>query len=289
MRGSVEAIGTIAVQRVIESEGPFVPPHEMFLEATPAAVAPHRHWLAPKALTPDGGLLILAVQSFLLRTRHHTILVDTCVGNDKTVEWHPPWHRRRDETWLRNLKAHGVSPADIDFVLCTHLHVDHTGWNTSLIDGHWQPTFPRARYLFARREVAHASEQGGATFEENVAPILDAGRAELIDGDFALDDEVFLEPTPGHTPGHVAVTLRSRGEHGVITGDLIHSPLQCAHPEWNYAYDAEPEVARQTRRRFLERHADAATLVLASHFPSPSAGRFVRAGEAFRFRYGDGG
>lgn len=279
------AIGGIEVRRIIEMEGPFLPPAEMFADATAEAVAPHRHWLEPRSLGPVDGCLVLAVQSFVLRTRHHTILVDTCIGNDKTVEWHPPWHRRSDMTWLRNLKANGLTPANIDFVMCTHLHIDHCGWNTSLIDGRWQPTFPNARYLFARREVEAAEQAGGATFAENVLPILDAGRAELVEDDFELDDEVRLEPTPGHTPGHVAVRLTSAGDKGVITGDLMHSPLQCAHPDWGYVYDALPDVARRTRRRFLETHCGEGTLVLASHFPSPSIGNFVQAPENFRFRY----
>ncbi len=279
------SIGEIEVRRVIEMEEPFVTPAEMFPAATAAAVAACRSWLEPRALCPASGRLILAIQSFVLRTRHHTILIDPCVGNDKTVEFHPPWHRRRDLTWLRNLKANGVEPADIDFVMCTHLHIDHCGWNTTLIDGRWQPTFPNARYLFARSEVEHAQATGGATFEENVLPILDAGRADLVDGHFALNDHVRLEPTPGHTPGHVSVALTSSGQRAVITGDLIHSPLQCAYPEWGYAYDALPEVAGQTRRRFLETRCGDGALVLANHFPSPSFGRVVESGTAFRFRY----
>lgn len=279
------AIGEIEVRRIVEMEGPFLPPHEMFAEATPDVVEPYRQWLEPRALCPITGRLRLAVQSFVLRTRRHTILIDPCVGNDKTVDWPRRWHHRRDMTWLRNLKANGLTPADIHYVMCTHLHVDHCGWNTTLIDGRWRPTFPNARYVFARREVEAAQRAGGPTFEENVVPILDAGQADLVGDDFALDDHVHLEPTPGHTLGHVSLRLTSAGRNGVITGDLIHSPLQCAHAEWDYVGDADPEEARRTRRRFLEEECAAGTLVLATHFPSPSFGRFVRAAENFRFRY----
>jgi hypothetical protein len=180
-------LGEILIDRVIESEEPFLPPHEMFAEATPEALAPHRPWLEPRALCPESGKLILPVQSYLLRTRHHTILIDSCVGNDKSFSWHEPWHRRRDPTWLANLAAAGVRPERIDFVLCTHLHVDHCGWNTRLVEGRWVPTFPNARYVFSRQEFAHRESLDDTTFRENVLPVMEAGQGVLVEMDHALD------------------------------------------------------------------------------------------------------
>lgn len=283
--GVTRAVGGIEITGIVEFAGQFLFPEEMFPAATPDAIAPHRCWLEPAALCPESGRLNLTVQSFVLRTRHHTILVDPCVGNDKTLEIYPPWHKRRDFTWLNNLKAQGLTPEDIDVVMCTHLHIDHSGWNTSLIDGHWRPTFPKARYLFSRRELAAAEALGGPTFEENVLPILEAGLADLVEPDFVLDDEVSFEPTPGHTPGHVSVRLASGGACAVISGDVMHSPLQCAEPEWGCVFDAMPEEADRTRRRFLERACADGTLVFANHFPLPSAGLIAAHGKGFRFRY----
>ena len=278
-------LGDIALHRILELEEPFVAPTEMFAAATAENLEPHRHWLEPKALCPETGKLILPVQSYLVRTRHHTILIDTCIGNDKSADWHKPWHKRSDPTWLENLAAVGVHPKEIDYVLCTHLHLDHTGWNTHLVDGRWMPTFPNARYVFSRREYDHSAEEGGDSFEENVVPVMESGQGVLVDMDFALDDEVWLEPTPGHTPGHVAIRLASKGAAAVMCGDLIHSPVQCAHPDWDFIYDHDPELARRTRRRFLEAQCEGGTLVLTAHFPSPSVGTVMPEGDVFRFHY----
>lgn len=282
---SALALGDISVQRIVESEAPFRTLAEMFPAATPEAIERHRHWLEPRALCPETGKIILPVQSYLVRTRRHTILIDTCVGNDKSVAWHPRWHRQRERAWLDGLAAAGAGPEDIDFVLCSHLHVDHCGWNTTLRDGRWVPTFPNARYVIARREYEHSQAEAEPIFAENVLPVMEAGQAVLVEMDHALDDEVWLEPTPGHTPGHVAIRLRSRGHGAVMCGDLMHSPVQCAHPEWNYARDRIPELAGKTRRRFLEDQCESGALVLTAHFPSPSVGHIVAQEEAFRFAY----
>ena len=278
-------LGDMTVQRIVEMEFPFRTPGELYIDATDEAIDRHRHWLEPWALDPASGRIILAVQSYLLRTRHHTILIDTCVGCDKTSTFLPAWHRRSDRGWLARLTAAGVRPEAVDYVLCTHLHSDHCGWNTQLVDGRWVPTFPNARYVLARREVAHQESLGTPSFAESVLPILEAGQAQLVDTDFALDDQVWLEPTPGHTPGHVAVGMASGGAAAVMSGDLMHSPLQCALPDWRYRIDSDPEEANRTRRRFLESNESSGRLVLTAHFPSPSMGRIVAADDAFRFDF----
>lgn len=279
------SVGDIAVTRLLEMEMPFRTPEEAFIEATAENVAPHRHWLEPHTLCPASGKLILAVQSYLLRTSRHTILIDTCVGCDKQNAWFPPWHQRQDASWLASLAAAGVAPEAVDFVLCTHLHSDHCGWNTQLRDGRWVPTFPNAKYIFAKREVEHYDAEPNESYQESVLPVIEAGQAVLVAMDHALDDEVWLQPTPGHTPGHVAVNLASRGQEAVMCGDLIHSPLQCAHPDWRYGIDWDPELAKKTRRDFLEAQSESERTVLTAHFPSPSIGHVVAQDDTFRFRF----
>ncbi len=278
-------LGEITVQRIVESEEPFLALSDLFKEVSPEAIEAHRHWLEPWALCPKTGRIILPVQSYLVRTSRHTILIDACVGNDKTAPWHPPWQKRRDRTWPDRLAAAGVRPEDIDFVFCTHLHSDHCGWNTTLRDGRWVPTFPKARYIIAKREYEHAKSLGTNAYQESVLPVVATGQADLVEMDHALDDEIWLEPIPGHTPGHVAVRLASQGARAIMCGDIMHSPVQCAHPEWVFVSDHDPALARQTRRRFLEAQCDSGDLVLTAHFPSPSVGHIVPEGEAFRFRY----
>ena len=268
-------LGDITIERILELEAPLATPLEFFDEAVPEAVAPHRHWLEPKALDPASGKMILPVQSYLVRTRHHTILIDTCIGCRKSYDGVPEWKDRRDETWLRNLAAAGVGPGDIDYVFCTHFHVDHCGWNTRLVDGRWMPTFANAKYIFAADEYAASEADDGLVFRENVLPIMEARQAVLVDMDYALDDEVWLEPTPGHTAGHVAVNLTSKGERAVMCGDLMHNPIQLAHPEWSPKFDYDPAASAETRRRFLDSHCETDTLVLTAHFPSPSIGHVV--------------
>ena len=225
------------------------------------------------------------MQSYLLKTSRHTILIDTCVGNQKSNRFFEPWYDRRSDLWPRRLAGAGVGLEDIDFVLCTHLHLDHCGWHTQLVDGRWLPTFPKARYLFAREEFDHRQRVADSTFVENVVPVMEAGQGVLVAMDHALDDEVWLAPTPGHTPGHVSIHLASKSAKAVMMGDVMHSPVQCAEPDWHAVSDDDPALARTTRRRFLHRHADTDTLILTAHFPSPSIGHLVAKGEAFRFDF----
>ena len=288
----IKSVGDISVQTVIEEVGPMGAPLANFAEATEEALAPHIHWMTPLAYNPDIGEFADApTQSYILKTSRHTIVIDTCTGNHKRHDtlW-PQWHRRTDFTWLEDLAKAGVDPQSVDYVFCTHMHVDHVGWNTQLIAGRWVPSFPNARYIFAKQELQWAEaqvEKGDWTFEESVAPILDAGLAEIVDTDFALNDNIWLEPHPGHTPAHCAVRMRSRGENAVMSGDLIHHPIQLAHPEWSPFYDDDPDLARITRRRFLEEQADKDILVMTAHFPLPSVGHVLSKKDAFAFRYAD--
>ena len=267
-------------------------PLEHFAEATSEALAPHLGWMTPDVYdTASGHFGICPIQSYVIKTGGLTILIDTCTGNHKRHEpcW-PASHMRTDFTWLEDLISAGVRPESVDYVFCTHMHVDHVGWNTKLVDGRWVPSFPNARYIFAKRELEWAEEQLNKqdwTYEESVVPVLEAGLAEVVDTDFALNDDIWLESQPGHTPGHCAVRMRSRGEHAVMSGDLIHHPIQLAHPEWSPFYDDDPVLARITRRRFLEDQADQDILVMTAHFPLPSVGHVISKGNAFGFRYAD--
>jgi glyoxylase-like metal-dependent hydrolase (beta-lactamase superfamily II) len=231
------------------------------------------------------------MQSYLVRTRHHTILVDTCVGDHKKRQ-RPSWNMTTSGKFLADLVAAGVRPEAVDYVLCTHLHVDHVGWNTQLRDGRWVPTFPNAKHVFSRQEWDYWAAVHQATPLEHIAdsvlPIVEAGQAVFVANDYALTDEVWLEPTPGHTPNHVSVHLASNGVHAVITGDMMHSPVQCAELMWVARPDYDRDLARATRRAFLERYCDTDVLICGTHFPSPSMGHIVPHGDAFRFKYEQG-
>ena len=278
-------VGNLIIQRVMEMQIPFLLPGEMFPSASPDELAELTRQFTPWAIDPESRRAILAVQSYLVRTARHTILIDTCIGCDKTNTRIPSWANRTDRGWLDRLAGTGVGPEQIDYVFCTHLHADHCGWNTRMLDGSWVPTFPNARYIFARTEVEHAERGGMPQYDENVLPVIRAGQAVLVDSDYALDDQVWLEPTPGHTPGHVAVHLESGSAHAVMWGDLLHSPLQCLRPDWYFMIDTDPVQSVASRRRVLESCCEHDHLVLSAHFPAPSVGRITAEGEAFRFGY----
>ncbi len=282
---TVLQLGDIAVQRIVEHEIPVYHPSEFFDEATPEALEPYRARLVPKALCPRTGRLVMPVVSYLVRTRHHLILIDTCVGCQKSYADPPEWHQPGNEAWLNKLKAAGVHPEDIDYVFCTHLHSDHCGWNTRLVDGRWTPTFPKAKYVFARDEFQAMEEENSLIFVENVQPILEARQAVLVDMDYALDDEIWLEPTPGHTVGHVAIHLKSGQHRAAMCGDLIHTPLQLAEPGWSPTFEYDLALSTATRKTFLDAHCESDTVVLTSHFPSPSVGHIVTRGKGYDFRY----
>jgi glyoxylase-like metal-dependent hydrolase (beta-lactamase superfamily II) len=283
------AVGNLAISRIIEMEQDF-PAREFFPDTSEADWAPHRDWLIEeKALIAASDSILLPMQSYVVRTSHHTILVDTCIGNHKERPSRPTWHQKTDQTYMNNLAALGLRPEDIDFVMCTHLHHDHVGWNTKLVDGRWVPTFPNAKYIMSGKELEvfrnHHDPAASPSLNDSVLPVVESGQAQLVSSDFALDDEVWLEPTPGHTPDHFAVRLASRGEHAVVGGDLMHSPVQCLHPEWRARPDFAPAQAQQTRRDFMARHAELGSLVCMMHFPLPSAGHFEASSDGFRFRY----
>ena len=278
-------IGDITIQRIVEHDVPVYLPTDMFDEATPDAIESYRDWLEPQALCPRTGCLVMPVLSYLVRTRQHTILIDTCVGCNKTYAEPTEWHQRSNEAWLTKLVEAGVHPEAIDYVFCTHLHSDHCGWNTRMIDGRWVPTFPNAKYVLARDECNAMQEEMSDIFVDNVQPILEAKQAVLVDLDYALDDEIWLEPTVGHTVGHVAIHLQSQKHRAAMCGDLIHSPLQLVEPDWSCNSDYDIAASANTRKRFLNAHCDSDTVILTAHFPLPSMGHIVSRGDNYDFAY----
>ena len=280
-------VGDIIIDRIVEMEVPFMTPADAFPDAPHDAIEANRHWLEPTALCPQTGKLIIAIQTWIIRTPKHLILVDTCIGCNKTNHYFSDWHQRSDDTWYVKLLDKGINPDEVDFVFCTHLHGDHCGWNTRLVDGRWVPTFPNAKYIIAREELNFVTGENTPAYQESVLPIIETGQVQAVDTDFVLDDCVRLASTPGHTAGHVAVHLSSKGKHAVLCGDLIHSPLQCLYPTWKYWIDLDQQLAINTRQAFLESRADDKQLVLTAHFPSPSSGFVDKKGDAFQFRFTD--
>ncbi|HEY7521923.1 MAG TPA: MBL fold metallo-hydrolase [Methylomirabilota bacterium] len=277
-------LGDVTVTRVVEIGRSTYPTASMLPTSTPDAIARHRGWLEPfwDASTDDLGSRI---GTWVVRTPEHLVLIDTGVGNDKKRE-NALWNLRRG-TFLDDLGAAGVMPEQVDLVVITHMHVDHVGWNTRLVNGRWVPTFPRARYVFAGEEWSfwkHESARGGdesGCIDDSVLPIVAAGQADLVDIAHRIDPWLRFEPSVGHTPGHVSVRLSTSAGEAVFSGDLMHRVVQVAEPEWSSRFCYDATRAAQTRREFVERHADSGTLILPAHFPRP--GYIVRAGEDFRF------
>lgn len=276
-------IGDVTISKLVELE---VTGGSRFLlpQATPDAIRPIA-WLRPH-FADENGRLTMSIHSFLVTTPTRRIIVDTCLGNDKQNRRIPHWNDRQGP-FLADLEAAGFAADSIDTILCTHLHVDHVGWNTMLKDGAWLPTFPNARYLMGRTEYEHwrsatARADMQVILADSVNPVLDAGLADLVETDHQVCDEISLIPTVGHTPGHVSVMINSRGEQALITGDFMHHPCQIAHPEWDTLADSDPEQGIRTRRIMFERLAGTPVLVIGTHFAGATAGRIVRDGEAFR-------
>ena len=283
-------IGDISWHRIIEHEGPEFEIRFLLPDADENRIDSHRHWMEPRFLEPGSDRLVMATQSYVLQTRHHTILVDSCVGNDKERRFYPPWSGRSSTRYLDSLGSLGLSVHDIDFVMCTHLHADHVGWNTRLLDGRWVPTFPNARYVFAKTEFDYWSElnkkgkkYSDGCIDDSVLPVVEAGQADIVADDFAFNDQIRFEPSPGHTPGHVCVRMTSRGAKAVISGDVVHTPVQCREPGWSAVGCSDRAQSAATRRSFLDRYCESDVLVMTGHFPSPSVGSVVRLGDTFDF------
>lgn len=279
---AIWTIGDVVVTRIVEQTA-ILPLQGILPEAPSDAIQKHMGWLKP--FVQDAENIEMSIHALLIESQGQRIVVDTCLGNDRT---YPGIENFSDLSgpFLKDIAEADFARETVDTVLCTHLHFDHVGWNTMLVDGAWVPTFPNARYLFGRTEWEHWSAEEGIhtpNFGDTVRPVVDAGLADFVASDHRVTDEVWLEPTPGHTPGHVSVRISSRGEEAVITGDLVHHPIQLAEPQWKMLADSDPALATATRIAFVERYGDKPVLVIGTHFGGPTAGHIVRDGDRCRF------
>lgn len=258
---------------------------ELIPKFNPAAVA-HASWLTPDFVDETGRLRGM-VQAFLIMIADQLIIVDPGLGNAKRRVAVPGWDNLRTD-FLGRLRSAGVEPDEIDFVVNTHLHFDHVGWHTQLVDGAWQPTFRSSRYVISAGEFGYwhskpanqiADQHAG--FSDSVLPVYEAGLVDLVADDHVVTEGVQLLPTPGHTPHHVSVMIESGEQSAVITGDVMHHPCQIAYPDWG-ASDFDASQAQSSRTRLIQRFADSDTLILGTHFADPVAGRIRREGTTFR-------
>jgi glyoxylase-like metal-dependent hydrolase (beta-lactamase superfamily II) len=193
------------------------------------------------------------------------------------------------DRYEKRLVAAGCDVGEVDYVLYTHLHVDHVGWNTRLENGRWVPTFPNAKYVFAVRELEFWTERHKADptrvpwITDSVLPIIEANRVELVRSDHELSDLLRLVPTPGHTVDHYGVRLGKAGSAAILTGDMMHSPIQVRYPEMGMVGDCDTRQAGETRRKLLEEVCETSNLLCTAHFPSPSIGHIRRLGAAYDF------
>jgi glyoxylase-like metal-dependent hydrolase (beta-lactamase superfamily II) len=289
-------IGDFEVHRLTEYEGPFIGPDHFFPDFDPEVLKAHPDMAGPALIDPASGKLIFSFHSFVVKTGKHTILIDSCLGNEKERPMRPLFHRLRTP-YLADLARAGVRPEEVDYVMCTHLHWDHVGWNTRLDNGHWVPTFPNARYVMARREYDHwhAFAQRGEdsphrlAFEDSVLPVVRAGKSVLVDDDYAFEEgrgaSLWFESAPGHTPGNVLIHARYGEQRAVFLGDIVHHQLQLAKPEWSTAACSDRALSRATRTRLVEEYAERGTRLFPGHFPAPTVGKIVRRGNAFRYAF----
>lgn len=276
-------VGQVKITSVVEDQTDGIPPELFFPEATADTIRQHS-WLVPHFADEEGNIG-LRVQALVVETEGRTVVVDPCVGNGRTRSAHF-WH---DQQWpfMERFVAAGFDPAGVDLVVHTHLHTDHVGWGTHFVEGRWVPTFPQARYLYVRDELerlkASAEPDARAILDDAITPVLDAGLADVVEPDAGLGTGLHLEPTAGHTSAHVSLWVTSVGETALITGDVIHHPVQCAEPGLAFVFDEDAEEARATRWRILRRVADGDQLMLGTHFATLPAGRVTADRDVWRF------
>ncbi len=279
--------GPFKIHRIVEMEGAFLQPGTLFPDATPEAVKATETARNPKLYDPASDRLVMAFQVFVVQTPRSTILIDGSVGNNKERPRNPPWHRLNGP-FLDDLATLGLSPDDIDIVICTHLHADHVGWNTRLENGSWVPTFPKARYVFVQSEATYWRQVlaenppdmvNHGSWGDSVEPIFQANLAVEVPDDYEVEEGVRLVGAPGHTPGNAVVRLEQDGERAYVTGDVIHHPIQVEQPRWSSCFCSDPEQASETRVAMLDTIAEEGAWLLPAHFPTPTAAK-IRRGDA---------
>jgi glyoxylase-like metal-dependent hydrolase (beta-lactamase superfamily II) len=282
-------LNDIAIHPVIEQQGAWFEIFRFLPGLSKGQLDENRAWLEPTFLNPANDCLVFCIQAFVIRTPHHNILVDACVGNHKPRPTRPFWDMLDSNRFENGLGAIGLGVDDIDYVMCTHLHGDHVGWNTRLENGRWVPTFPKARYIMADRELAYWTErerdnpQSVPWITDSVLPVVAAKREQIVKSDFAFEEQVRLIATPGHTIDHFSVLVGRAGADALITGDMVHSPLQGRYPELGMMVDYDSRQAGQTRRKIFDRFCGEPTILCASHFPAPSTCRVQRWDDGYKF------
>ncbi|MDB5971136.1 MAG: fold metallo-hydrolase [Hydrocarboniphaga sp.] len=274
-------VGDVTVTRVLEMDPLTIAP-EWLLKTDVETVKKHA-WLKPNFATEEGQIIV-NIQAFIIEAGGLKIMVDPCIGNDKPRE--SPLFAMHKGPFLEHLTQAGFPPESIDIVLCTHLHVDHVGWSTRLVEGKWVPTFPNARYLFARVEYENAKVDKGpeaeATYLDSIKPVVDAGLVTLVEFDHHINDEVWIDSTPGHTAGHCCIHISSKGQEALITGDMMHHPVQICEPDVCSTFCADQDQARRTRKSFLGKYSGTSAVVLGTHFAEPTGVRVTPHGDVWR-------
>jgi glyoxylase-like metal-dependent hydrolase (beta-lactamase superfamily II) len=283
-------IGKIKVTRIQEV---VFPEFSDVIPAVTKELVKEIKWLFPHFVTADGHLS-LSIHSLIVETPTHKLVVDTCIGDGRDRMPMEGMHML-STNYMRDMQAEGYQPEDMDFVLCTHLHVDHVGWNTRLVDGKWVPTFPNAKYIMDKKDLDFWGSIDADTdidfmqvqrqvFKDSLMPVINAGLAQPVDAPSIICEGVRLISTPGHTPGHVSVVLESEGQTGLITGDFIHHPIQFHDPALVSPFDVDNEMAIETRRRIFGEYADTPTLIIGTHFAGPTAGTLVTENGTYRLK-----
>lgn len=282
-------VGNTTIEGIVEATAP-MPMKDLVPSFTMDRMREHLPTLAPRFMDEAGENANAAFRTWVVRTGKHTVLIDTCIGNHKQRPNFPPFHDLTTD-YLAQLTSVGLAPEQIDYVFCTHFHLDHVGWNTRLANGKWVPTFPKAKYVFSRKELKHWQEMPKAeiginenVFEDSIQPIINSKQAQIIDDGFQLDDKITIVPTPGHTPGHYSVLLQDGSEGGFFSGDTMHHPTQIFAPDWNSGFCLDAAQAINSRKKLLERVVERNMLLLPVHFASPGAGRVTDRGGQFIFR-----
>ena len=287
------AVGAARITRIEETYGPNFEARTFFPDWEPGLVDKHSDWMVPNHYDVESGFLKLSVHSWLIEVGGRRILIDTCVGNHKPRPARPMWHLMKTR-YVEHLMAAGVRPEQIDIVMCTHLHQDHVGWNTQLVDGRWEPTFPNARYIFSKADYdySRARDQDPATapanhgsFRDSIVPVVEEGLAQIIEPPYTIDEYLTIDSAPGHTPGHIVIRLSSKNQEALFSGDILHHAIQIYRPEWNSFACLDPVAARQSRRRVLECCAGSGALLAPTHFGAPFVCLVDADGTEFRPRF----
>lgn len=273
-------IGSVCITK-IEELVEVIDGSTMIVEATPDNIKKH-HWLRPSYADDDGNI-IFSIHAFVIEANNTLIVVDTCLSENKasTID---RWDHL-SSAFLNDFVDCGFETEKVDFVLCTHLHEDHVGWNTMQKDGQWVPTFPNARYLFAEKEWTYwqDTDYSNSILEPSLKPIIDNELHFLIDPPYSPTEGITIIPTPGHTPGHTSIEITSQGNKAVIIGDIMHNPVQCCEPYWNACSDTDPSLAKDTRINFLKQYSEEDTLILGTHFPTPTSGKIKKSKKSWKF------